>query len=92
MAKVAAGELLGKKRKERSDKGKRRKGTKMVDGKHKRDTNNSEEDEDEVPSPKKKNRKGAPSAVTKASKKLPPAPKSKALIASDNEEDSLDEV
>jgi hypothetical protein len=32
-AKVAMGELLGKKRKERKDKGKRRKGTKKADGK-----------------------------------------------------------
>jgi hypothetical protein len=61
-AKVASGELVGKKRKERSDKGKTRgnlKGTKKpgkVDRKRMRENNNSEgdEDEDDAPAPPKK--------------------------------------
>jgi hypothetical protein len=101
-AKVATGELTVKKRKERSDKGKTRgKGTKKpgkVGGKRVRAEESSEDDDDsdedgnEAPRPAKKKRKSATSAVARAAKKLPPAPKSNEYIVNSDEDVSLDEV
>jgi hypothetical protein len=93
-AKVASGEIVGKKRKERSDKGKTRgnlKGTekpKKVDKKRMRENDNpgGDEDENDAPAPpKKKKRISATSAVARATKKLPPQ-KSKAFINDSDDE------
>ncbi|KAF8223327.1 hypothetical protein L208DRAFT_1381503 [Tricholoma matsutake] len=98
-AKVAAGELVVKKRKQRSDKGKTRgKGDKKAAaGKAGKCTWDNEEgsagDEDddgkeqERRQPPKKKRKSVATVMARTVKKLPPAPKSKAFISESTDND-----
>ena len=106
MRKVAAGELVVKKRKQRSDKGKPRgskvgkntagqssKGTRRNtgDGEPGDSEEDSENDSSEKPrQPPKKKRKVRVAAKAHIQKKLPPTPKSKPFIV-DSDDDSDDD-
>lgn len=105
-AKIASGQVAGKKRKQRSDKGKTRgsKGGKKVASnqsgkagrKHKErdasEDDSSDNDNAESRQPPKKKRKYGAAAKARAEKKLPPAPKSKAfIIDTDEDEDDIED-
>lgn len=76
-AKRNAGEVVGKKRKERSDKGKKRKAATIDSG-----------DDDESPPPqKRKTNTRAAAAAAKTKKKIPPAVKSAEFIGDTDDDD-----